>query len=281
MINISYIMMRLLRRFTPPAIAYRFLSNDYKAPDKFMFTGLKYLETLKAKNVTINNAIAIEVGPGSLSPAALSLLYAGAEKVLLQEPNLRPDKIEQMKPLIHEYWDFLKKNMPSMFHNNTLFNINTNLTDKISIQRVPADSTDCFSSSIDIILSNSVLEHIKNIPDVFQEEYRILKDNGAMLHFVDLRDHYFKYPFEMLTFSRFIWENILTSLKRGGGYQNRLRIDDYTRMAMEAGFRKVEISVLGRDNENFIKVRNKLHPDFKAHDDQNLNATLICLFAVK
>ena len=55
---------------------------------------------------------------------------------------------------------------------------------------------------------------------------------GLNIHFVDLRDHFFRYPFEMLHYSEAAWRRWLNPTSN----HNRYRVWDYRRV-FEAAFR--------------------------------------------
>jgi len=281
MINLPYIALRLIRRSLPAGVAYRLLSNDSRNPEAFMETGLKYLDLLKAHNVNVSGAMVVESGPGTYGPAGLALLNAGAKKVFLQEPFIRNIDPDRLARSIRRFWESLGKRVPVKLSWESLFKGQGYDPDRVEIQRVPAHQTGCAGNSVDILLSCSVLEHIRDIPTVFREEFRILRPGGALLHLVDLRDHFFRYPFEMLTFSRFVWENILTSPGKGSGYQNRLRSDDYVNMLGDSGFVRCGVTVLAEDAKGYQRVKPGLHGDFRGKDEGVLTATRICLYAEK
>ena len=46
------------------------------------------------------------------------------------------------------------------------------------------------AASVDLIFSNSVLEHLRDPEAVMNESARILKSGGLMIHHVDFRDHF-------------------------------------------------------------------------------------------
>ncbi|HEX5943033.1 MAG TPA: hypothetical protein VFY66_12190, partial [Anaerolineales bacterium] len=83
------------------------------------------------------------------------------------------------------------------------------------------------------------------------------KPDGIQLHYVDLRDHFFKYPFEMLCFSEGAWRRWLNPSSN----HNRYRLWDYRRV-FESCFEYVEIEVLSREEEAFRKVLPHLRPEF-------------------
>ncbi|MCE7860008.1 MAG: hypothetical protein DYG86_09510 [Chloroflexi bacterium CFX2] len=97
---------------------------------------------------------------------------------------------------------------------------------------------------------------------------------GIHLHFVDLRDHFFKYPFEMLKYSEKTWRNFLNPTSN----LNRYRLNDYKRV-FEANFVKVEITVLERLMEEFRKAKDKIHAEFKTGKDDVDAITLIHVIA--
>ena len=63
--------------------------------------------------------------------------------------------------------------------------------------------------SIDLVLSNSVLEHVISLDQLLASLKRVLKPEGSMIHSVDYRDHFFKYPYHFLLFRARIWERWL------------------------------------------------------------------------
>ena len=51
--------------------------------------------------------------------------------------------------------------------------------------------------SIDIVFSHSVLEHVIEPVPLFRNLYGKLSEPGTMVHVVDYRDHFFKYPYHL------------------------------------------------------------------------------------
>jgi SAM-dependent methyltransferase len=107
--------------------------------------------------------------------------------------------------------------------------------------RAPADAsaTGLSASSVDVVFSNSVLEHVPGdvIAACFAEARRILRSGGVIFHSVNCGDHY-AYVDKSITQLHYLqyseeewakWNNRFL-------YQNRLRASDFTTMAKEAGF---------------------------------------------
>lgn len=105
----------------------------------------------------------------------------------------------------------------------------------------PADAADTGlpDASVDVVFSNSVLEHVppRVIEDCLREAYRILKPGGIVLHSVNCGDHYayFDRTIHQLHYLKYSdrawkkWDNAFL-------YQNRLRAVDFVRMTERAGF---------------------------------------------
>jgi len=102
-----------------------------------------------------------------------------------------------------------------------------------------ARDTGIDSASVDLFVSNCVLEHIPRdvIVRIFREFKRVGAPGAVMSHLVDMSDHYADAdhsitPFNFLKYSDSTWRWFNSSLH----YQNRLRIQDYRQIHNEAGF---------------------------------------------
>jgi hypothetical protein len=96
----------------------------------------------------------------------------------------------------------------------------------------------------------------------------------VQVHFVDLRDHYFKYPFEMLTFSASVWRIFLNPTSN----LNRFRLGDY-RKVFDAYFQTTDILVLDRQEAEFNARRSRIRPEFLSGDVSVDSVTLIQILA--
>jgi SAM-dependent methyltransferase len=114
-------------------------------------------------------------------------------------------------------------------------------TEGVVHYRAPADAADTQlpHASVDVVFSNSVLEHVpaEVIARCFQESRRILDPNGVIFHSVNCGDHYAYVDANInqlnyLKYSSAQWQRWNNAFL----YQNRLRAIDFTRMAREAGY---------------------------------------------
>ncbi|MBI5070628.1 MAG: class I SAM-dependent methyltransferase [Deltaproteobacteria bacterium] len=106
--------------------------------------------------------------------------------------------------------------------------------------RAPADATATGlpSASVDLVFSNSVLEHMPAaaIDALMRESARVLTADGLALHSVNCGDHYAYFdrsitPIHYLRFGERAWARWNNDLL----YQNRLRPEDFLASARRAG----------------------------------------------
>jgi SAM-dependent methyltransferase len=105
----------------------------------------------------------------------------------------------------------------------------------------PADActTGLKPDSVDLVYSNSVLEHIPRevISLLMKESYQVLKPGGLALHNVGCNDHYafFDKSISFVNFLQYseqkwrLWNNPIQ-------YQNRLRAPEFVDLTIQAGF---------------------------------------------
>lgn len=128
------------------------------------------------------------------------------------------------------------------------------------------------AGSVDLVLSNSVLEHIAEPVPTFAALRRVLAPSGLMLHAIDYRDHFFKYPYHFLLFSDDAWRRWLDP-----GDLPRWRLGDHLRQLESAGFR-VEVIESHSFDEAFERIAPRIHPRFD-RSEPGLRVTLATLFA--
>lgn len=120
--------------------------------------------------------------------------------------------------------------------------------------------------TIDLVLSHSVIEHIpaSDLVVFTQELWKVMRPGGLMVHVMDYRDHFFKYPFHFYQFSKQTWDRYLNP-----GDLHRLRLSQHIKI-LENNFSVVEIIVSERNEKAFNKIKNYIHKDFSEFSDQDL-----------
>ena len=129
---------------------------------------------------------------------------------------------------------------------------------------------------VDFVLSSSVYEHVDDVEGITRSLAALTKPDGLHIHFVDLRDHFFKYPFEMLRFSESTWRVWLNPSSN----HNRHRLWDY-RKAFEDCFANVDIEILSREDEAFRKLQPQIRPEFISGNMEEDAAATIRIIASK
>lgn len=122
----------------------------------------------------------------------------------------------------------------------------------------------------DIVLSNSVLEHVRDLPGAARECARVLRSGGLALHCIDLRDHRnFDDPRAFLSFSSADWEEELQGTPFD--YTNRLRLG-----AIRTAFTDAGLEIVEEDVFSLLPIspeeRDGLAPEFRALSKADLES---------
>ena len=127
---------------------------------------------------------------------------------------------------------------------------------------------------VDLVLSNSVMEHVDEVGGAVADLARVTSPDGLHFHFIDLRDHFFRYPFEMLCYSDSSWRRFLNP----GSNLNRLRVWDYEHLFF-VHFQRVSVQVLDSEVIGFRAARSRIRPEFLSGDETRDAVTQILLRA--
>jgi hypothetical protein len=270
--NLKYILLRLVRHFLPET-ATRFLLRrgwiirpglETREPAAAV---ARYRDLLAARGDSLSGKRVLVFGYGGNFAVGAELLNAGARQVVLLDRFAPPDN-RRNRQLLAAYPGIFRleggRVLPAaesiaLIHDDVKLLAARNLV-----------------SEFDLIVSSSVFEHLDDVPGLTATLAALTAPRGIHIHFVDLRDHYFKLPFEMLTFSQRTWRRWLNPTSN----LNRYRLRDYRRV-FESNFAEVELAVLERDLEAFARARPRLRLEFITGDDQQDSVTLIRVVARK
>ncbi len=227
-------------------------SGRYRLAAKFGAWAREYRDGLQGKTV-------LEVGTGRTLDLPIALWLMGADKIMTVDLNtyLRPELVPQSIAWLlenkEEYMGIFsagadEKVLGERFE--ILSSLGEDLGDIMSQLNIeylsPADATclDLDDDSIDYHVSLNVLEHIPEsvIRGILCEAKRLLKPNGAMIHFIDPSDHFAHSDdsisaVNFLKFSELQWKLI------GGNrfmYHNRMRAQDYSGLFQNIGLETVK-----------------------------------------
>jgi 2-polyprenyl-3-methyl-5-hydroxy-6-metoxy-1,4-benzoquinol methylase len=116
---------------------------------------------------------------------------------------------------------------------------------------------DQYKAEFDLILSSSVFEHIKDPEPTLHSLAVMTNPSGVHLHYIDLRDHYFRMPFEMLCYSEETWEKWLNP----SSHLNRWRYWQYEELFSNT-FDISKFDVLDRDRVRFEVAKARIRQEF-------------------
>lgn len=230
---------------------------------------------LRAARIAVAGATLLEIGTGWYPTFPFCLYLAGAARV--HTLDIRPQLDGH---LVHELADRLASQVAMIAHEAgrppadvaaqqaalaAALAGGASLgvaTGGVIAYRAPADAaaTGLPAGSVDVVFSNSVLEHVP--PDVieacFAEAMRALRPGGVMFHSVNCGDHYAYIDpaidqLHYLQFSEAEWARWNNAFL----HQNRLRAADFTHMAERAGF-AIEVDTSRASKERLAQL-DKLH----------------------
>lgn len=270
--NLAYLLPRLARRFLPEKLVRALLlrgliirpgietSNPAGAVQR-------YVDILAARGVSFNGKRVLVFGYGGRYDIGLGLLRTGAAHVVLCDRFAPPDEAHNRHNFGAEDKYFTSTSQGLRPRAEWMTLLQEDILDPAVRQAAGA---------VDVVLSSSVYEHVDQVEAITHALASLTRPDGVHIHYVDLRDHFFKYPFEMLRFSGRTWYTWLNPSSN----HNRYRLWDYRR-AFEESFAEVEIEVLGRDEAAFRKLQPHIRPEFVSGRVEDDSVTLIRVVASK
>ncbi len=228
-------------------------------PDKALS---QYLSILDKQGISIAGKKCLLFGYGGNFGLGCMLLEQGAAHVVLVDKYAHPNTKRNLAllPRYEKYLEYTGKKVLPRSDNITLHH----------------DDIQKLSTTVDIVLSSSVFEHVENVEEVTQSLSTLMNPQGVQIHFIDLRDHFFKHPFEMLCYSKNIWDKWLNP----SSYLNRYRMLDYQRI-FEAYFTDVKITVLETNVYEFQKVKSRICKEFLTGKNEIDSITSILVIVKK
>ena len=271
-LNLPYLIPRLIRRFLPERLVRMLLlrniiikpgletNNPFAAIQRYVDVLSEYGHSFQEKRVLI-------FGYGGRFDIGYGILKEGAAHVILCDKYASPDEAHNLRMFgaQEKYFVMGNKGLRPRPEWITLL--------EADIRDVPA-SRDV--EPVDIVISSSVYEHLEDVEGITEALAKLTKRDGIHVHYVDLRDHYFKYPFEMLRFSENTWRRWLNPTTN----HNRYRLWDYRR-AFNACFDQVEIDFLTREEEAFRKLLPHIRPEFVSGNIEDDAVGVIQVVALK
>lgn len=251
--NPRYLVPRVVRHFLPERLVrFLLLRSMIIRPGLETVNAVaavnRYSEALSSEHWSVEGKRILVFGYGGRFDVGIGLLEAGASYVGLCDKYAAPDDGHN-QGLVSSHPSYLQlegtKPRPRRQHMELIQADLANLA--------PPD----LQKRYDLVISNSVYEHLEDPDGITSALARWSAPGGLQLHFIDLRDHFFKYPFEMLCYKESTWRRWLNPSSN----HNRLRIWDYRRI-FEKSFKEVQIATLERDEPAFTKIRHRIRKEF-------------------
>jgi hypothetical protein len=268
--NIKYLILRFIRHFLPDKwVVFLKNRNLIIQPGLETFSPKKAVEQysveLEHQGIFLRNKNILVFGYGGNLAVGCEFIRAGAGRVFL---------CEQKGFSMDFNNEILSSQYPDCFQNisgKVIADPQRIMIYHLDLKVIMTQPT---FEKVDLVVSNSVFEHLKEPGMIASQLAQMTKPKGSQLHFIDLRDHYFKYPFKMLCYSEQTWSNWLNPTS----HLNRLRSSDY-RNIFSAAFQEVKIVVDARDLNNFLLARPGIKKEFLSGNDDEDSTTLIHILA--
>jgi hypothetical protein len=271
-LNLPYLIPRLIRHFLPEKLVRTLLLRNIiiqpglETNDPFAAVQ-RYVEVLSKLGRSFRGQRVLVFGYGGRFDIGLGILKAGAAHVILCDKYAPPDDAHNRRMFATEQNYFVVENQELRPGPEWM-------------TLLQADIREVYASGslepVDIVISSSVYEHLEDVEGITRALAGLTKPDGLQIHYVDLRDHFFKYPFEMLRFSEATWRRWLNPSSN----HNRYRLWNYRR-AFQACFEQVEILILTREEEAFRKLLPRIRPEFVSGNLEEDAVGLIQVLASK
>ncbi|MCK4793429.1 MAG: class I SAM-dependent methyltransferase, partial [Desulfobacteraceae bacterium] len=217
----------------------------------------EYERHFRAQNVLPSDITILEIGAGATNSTGYEMAARGWGEIYLLEPYVNFAEAQD-RELLEKLC--LERNLDEQW-------LKARVARLKSMQEVE-------NESMDVILSSSVLEHVSDPHEFFAGLEKALKKDGAMLHVADFRDHFFKYPYHFLQFSKKTWNRWLNP-----GNLPAWRLSDHLSIMKDLDL-TVQILHHRVDREAFEKIKRYVSKDYDL-DDPLLAVTTAVLWVKK
>ena len=267
--NSAYLALRVFRRLLPAQLTRWMLDIGFvlkpgletREPEQ---AAARYVAALHNEGLEVNGRDVLVFGYGGGFGVGVQLLRAGAASVTLCDRFARPSQRRNARwvSAAPEYFSPAR---------------GVGRPDGQRLRLLHGDirrKAEGCEPAFDVVLSSSVFEHLDDVEGISAALASLTRPGGIHLHYVDVRDHFFRLPFEMLTFSETAWRRFLNP----GSNLNRLRPWQYQAI-FQRWFRQVRLQVVQPELEAFRHARRRIRPEFLSGDDAQDSAGVILITA--
>ena len=190
---------RLIGKEPPPVNYLRrdpaLIDEDVKYAIANSRSNLEYV--LERCGTSISKSVVLEIGPGTNFAPQLVIAGKGA-KVLVADRFLAPWNPSYHPEFYRRFLDAWREPCPALLK---VIEKQCYPADIITLIEEPIEELNSIpDQSVDVVISNAVMEHVVDLDAAIRELARIARPNGVQSHQVDFRDHKdFDRPLDFLT----------------------------------------------------------------------------------
>ena len=249
---------------------FRHGKMDQSAYIKNNFDG--YCHSAKIGYQNLNGKTILELGPGDSIGTALIASSFGAKTIMIDAGQFAVDDLSIYCKLAN---NLRQKgiDVPNIEEAPSFRDI-LDICNAEYLTRGLKDLSNLENNSVDMIVSQAVLEHIRlaDFSKTIDECSRVMKEDGFSVHSVDLKDHLGR-ALNNLRFSEDFWESDF--IAKSGFYTNRIRYSEMLDIFRKSG---LNIDVIKQSKWDVLPTpKGSLSPPF---DSLNYDELLISDFTV-
>lgn len=206
-----------------------------------------YLKVLHAAGVSLPGLRLLELGPGVNFAPQLVMASMGAQ-IAVADRFLAKWNDRYHPALYRAFKERWGGSLPAV---DRVLAAGSH-TPAIASHEQPAEALiGITDGSIDIVVSNAVLEHVYSMQDVARELARVTRPGGRSMHQIDFRDHKdFARPLEFLTMSDDAFASEFKTIHGERG--NRVRASQVQAIFEQNGFRLIDFEVNERVKQDYF-----------------------------
>jgi SAM-dependent methyltransferase len=217
----------------------------------------KYLYFLAVNDFSsfLNGKNVCELGPGATLTVAFFFLAYGAQKVICFDRFPLFQNNQKNKLIADRLLETLSGEQRANLQKAISFDDRGRITwddSRLCYRHSKKETIAIEKETVDLLVSNAVLEHAGNLEGLFREMARIMKPGAVMVHAADLGPHQlsFNTPLDFLAIPEWQWK-LMTSHR---GAPNRARKSHYERLLAKYGFEILKFEVTERFTQKDIDV---------------------------
>ncbi len=213
-------------------------------------------EVARQNGLNFKNSVVLEIGSGWFPTIPIMLSLEGAKKIFMSDLNPHMDEIT-----FTETTKYLKLQFPKdkkIQGLNSFNDLPINYLAPLKVEEID-------DSSLDIVISRTVLEHIpkKGLTNLFSALQPKMAKHGIMIHLIDHSDH-FEHKDKSISRINFLTWSVrkhafINYLIKDG--ENRMRHHEYKPLFENSGYEVIdEIAEINKESLEISKTLNLSYP---------------------